>query len=44
MVLDSALAVFRDLDWYRAIILDSDPEGAACRHIRMLASRDTIGF
>lgn len=26
VVLDSALAVFMDLDWYRAIFLDSDPE------------------
>jgi len=26
VVLDSALAVFMDLDWYRAIFLDADPE------------------
>src|SRR5262252_5386797 len=26
VVLDSALAVFIDLDWYRAIFLDTDPE------------------
>ena len=26
VVLDSALAVFVDLDWYRAIFLDADPE------------------
>jgi hypothetical protein len=26
VVLDSALAVFIDLDWYRAIFLDADPE------------------